>query len=364
MKKKIQQHKIESHTDDWYAFRDNGVGSSEVGCMMGLSPYKLALSLFEEKIGLKPQWTEGNVATYWGTHMEDLIAKTWEKTDPLVEDSYVENDYEGVILRKCHKVKGYLTNPDYPYLFSSPDRIINKGQLRVDTGELNDEEGILEIKTANIFAMKKWEAEVPPAYIMQVQQQLLVTELEYAEIAIFDNLRNLKIYPIVKDDKACDYMLAELEEFWQRVEQGRNLMVEYNHYKAAQDHDKMNEIFNEISNIAPTPAEGQEFLYKEYLNEQYKAEPIQVTGTDTLHNDIVQIKQLDDIMKKAKERSEALKNNLREYMANADTMEWEAYEGRVTWKAGKNGSRSLRISGIKSNDSVTDKVLGGLYENA
>jgi putative phage-type endonuclease len=360
MKRKIKLHKVKTHSKEWYDFRVDGIGSSEIGCMMGLSPYKLALTLFLEKIGYQDQWSEGNAATYWGTYMEDLIAQTWEKTDPMEEDSYVRNDEQGVIVRKCKKSHGYLTNPDYPTLFSSPDRIINKGQFRMDTGEINDDEGILEIKTANIFAMKKWEASVPPTYIMQVQQQLLVTELEYGEIAIFDNLRNLNIYPIVKDNKACDYMLHQLEDFWGRVEQGKELMGEHNHYKSAGDYDRMNEVFAEIDNLAPHPADGQEELYKEYLNERFKAEPIEIQGDMDMSSKILDIKLYDALMKKLKEKKEALNNDIREELGHADTMVFDDFKGRVTWKPGKNGTRTLRVTGPKPTDEELNHLLNNL----
>jgi putative phage-type endonuclease len=360
MKRKIKLHKIPIYSRDWYDFRLNGVGSSEIGCMMGLSPYKLALTLFLEKIGYQNQWEEGNEATYWGKHMEDLIAQTWEKTDPLEPASYVKNDNDGVIVRKCKNSYGYLTNPDYPSLFSSPDRIINKGQFRMDTGEINDDEGILEIKTANIFAMKKWEASVPPTYIMQVQQQLLVSELDYGEIAIFDNMRNLNIYPIVKDNKACDYMLAQLEDFWTRVEEGKNFMVEYNHYKANGDYDKMEEVFAEIDNIAPHPADGQEELYKEYLNERFKAEPIEIQGDMDMSAKILDIKLYDELMKELKKRKESLNNEIREELGHADTMVFDNFKGRVTWKPGKNGTRTLRVTGPKPEKNEIEYLLNNL----
>ena len=39
--------------DDWLMFRNRGIGASEVGYIMGLSPYKSNVELFYEKIGEK-----------------------------------------------------------------------------------------------------------------------------------------------------------------------------------------------------------------------------------------------------------------------------------------------------------------------
>jgi len=112
---------------------------------------------------------------FMGRFMEDHIAELWSFWDGDT-DSMMANFTAGTPVRKCRKQNAFIINPQFPHLFASVDRIINKGD--------NGKEGILEIKTISGFASDMWIAGIPPQYIVQLQQYLLVTGLEYGEMAI------------------------------------------------------------------------------------------------------------------------------------------------------------------------------------
>ena len=93
MKQHLIRHQIESYTPQWYEFRNNGIGSSEIGTTLGLNQYQLGLSLFLEKIGYRESF-QGNNATYFGTRMEQVVSDSWERHEPGREDSlnyYLDN---------------------------------------------------------------------------------------------------------------------------------------------------------------------------------------------------------------------------------------------------------------------------------
>ena len=55
---------VEMSPDDWLGFRGRGIGASEVGYIMGLSPYKSNVELFYEKIGEKLGYNLENIAMF------------------------------------------------------------------------------------------------------------------------------------------------------------------------------------------------------------------------------------------------------------------------------------------------------------
>ncbi len=335
MKRNLIRHQIETHTPEWYEFRKNGVGSSEIGTILGLNPYKLSLSLYLDKIGYSKPF-DGNNATYFGTIMEEVVADSWERYEPGREDSLNHHLQNGTKFRSCRKVKGYIMNPKWDWMFTSPDRIANKGQLNQITGEKHKDEFIVECKTAVGFALKKWEDGIPPGYIAQVQQQMMVTELDYAEIAMLSDGRNLEIFPMESNPKMQEYIIEKTHDFWQRVKKGREHMVDYNSCKSELGREK---IMQKIDDVAPRPEPGQEELHKEFLNERYRENEEIILGDEETLTACIEMNQIDAVQKELKNMIEARKNVVREYMGCSDMLQFSLYDGRITWKTNAKGNR-------------------------
>ena len=66
--------------DEWLALRRTGIGGSDAGAIMGVSPYKGAYSVWADKIGKLPP-IEDNEAMRQGRDLEDYVARRFaEKT--------------------------------------------------------------------------------------------------------------------------------------------------------------------------------------------------------------------------------------------------------------------------------------------
>ena len=48
MNKDLQIYRIPHHTDEWFEFRKNGIGGSEVGTVLGINRYDTNVRLFHE----------------------------------------------------------------------------------------------------------------------------------------------------------------------------------------------------------------------------------------------------------------------------------------------------------------------------
>lgn len=124
--------------------RKNFIGSSDIAAVLGLSPYKTPLQLWAEKTGkIEPADLSDNEAVEWGKRLEKVVAAKF-------------SDKHNV---KIMAYKKRFVHKEYPFLTCELDSII--------TG--TDE--MIEVKTCNAYAWKKWENpdEMPDHYVLQIQ---------------------------------------------------------------------------------------------------------------------------------------------------------------------------------------------------
>ena len=122
MKPHIIQHPIKTHSPEWYKFRlENGIGGSETGVVMGISPYKSRIRMFHEKIGTIQSEVGDTEPMLHGRNLEDYIADCWQYWDGTKE-GWLKNITEGNKIRKARRINGYLTNSKYPFMYARLDR--------------------------------------------------------------------------------------------------------------------------------------------------------------------------------------------------------------------------------------------------
>lgn len=131
--------------DAWLQERTKGIGGSDVATVLGLNPYKTPLSLWEEKTG-KAEGSPAGEAAYWGTTLEDVVAKEFSKRTGM----------------KIQRVNFLLSTGEGGWMRGNIDRAIVNEQIaktvRVHKPEKAAETGLmlstdvgLECKTANAF---------------------------------------------------------------------------------------------------------------------------------------------------------------------------------------------------------------------
>ncbi len=168
MKSKIEIHRIPYGTEEWHKYRMNGIGGSEVGSVLRLNPYESSVRVYHEKVGTQERQRDDTEFMFWGREEEDKIAEVWQYHDGT-ETGYIQNHRDGKIIRKCKNINGYAVNPDYPWLFASVDRLINKdGGVNFLTGKPLEEEAVLVCKLLSHWAAQAWETGMPIYFITQV----------------------------------------------------------------------------------------------------------------------------------------------------------------------------------------------------
>lgn len=278
---KLLNYRIPTHSEDWYLFRtkgltaaeakaykmpayEGGIGGSEVGAIMGLSPYISSLEIFYHKIGYTKPRSMPSEAAMWGIIHEDNIKKAWSHYTG--DEDYINNVLTKTKIRKCTNRTGYFINSEIPFLFASPDGIINKNQVRLDTGEINPKNGVLECKSINSREVAKWESGVPEYYKYQILQYLAVFGLDYAEIAMLVDGSKLQVFPLEYTNEDKDRLFELAYEFWyKRVIPGRQayeLMMQGLYHN---DKDVEEEGLGLIHSLEPEP--DSSLPYEQFMKE-------------------------------------------------------------------------------------------------
>jgi len=217
---------------DWHGFRKNFIGSSEVGCMMGLNDWRSPMALYHHKVGSIPSTFQGNESTESGRAHEDMIALLWEYYGGD-DKHWFRYNRRGEKVRKCEEANYYLVNEKYPQISVSIDRKIPKGTPVLfnvgpySMGDALPNAGPLEEKTSNFFAAKQFACGLPLNYYSQVQSQLLVMEADYGEYAMLVGGKTLEVIPIVLNEGFVVRMYQESQAFWAKIIEGRKMFQWY-----------------------------------------------------------------------------------------------------------------------------------------
>lgn len=170
--------------------RRKGIGGSDVAAILGISPWKTAFQVYQDKIGESAQ-AEQTPAMSYGLLVEPAI-RQWYSNETGREVLMPEN---------------LLVHPKYPWMIASVDG-------------LTKEPRVIEIKTAK--SSQDWgepgSDEIPPYYAAQVHHYMTVTAIDISDV-IVSFAGSMPVVYTVEADKEIQEMLIEREhDFWQMVE--------------------------------------------------------------------------------------------------------------------------------------------------
>lgn len=155
--------------EEWLEIRKSGIGSSEVGTIIGVNPFQTPYQLWRLKTGRdEPQ--EENFAMKAGHYLEDAVSRFWQ-------------DATGREIIKSSAAEWIIRDDAYPFMQVSPDRM-----YWLD-GERHSKQnrGILECKTTQKTID---EDNLPKYWLAQVQYQLGVSGLKQGSLAWLSQGRN------------------------------------------------------------------------------------------------------------------------------------------------------------------------------
>lgn len=183
--------------DHWHALRSETIGGSEVGALFNLSPFMTHWTLWHLKKGLIPPDKTENDKMRWGKRLEPLIA----------EEIGLKLNWN---LRPARR---YYHHPTVAGMGCTCD---------FDILDHQDGPGIVETKAVFEYADYKqdWSDErSPPAYELQVQQQLACTGLGWCATVVWVAQTATLMPALIR--RRNDTVIAEIERrvtaFWDSI---------------------------------------------------------------------------------------------------------------------------------------------------
>lgn len=143
---------------EWLAYRRRGIGGSDVAAIFGISPFRTARDLYDDKLNIASAADDaGNwVALEMGHLLEPLVARIFAKKTGL----------------EVFQIKKMFQHPQYPFMLADVDYFV-----RLPNGKI----AILEIKTTNYNAKDHWwkdgEECVPVYYETQGRHYMTVMDI-------------------------------------------------------------------------------------------------------------------------------------------------------------------------------------------
>lgn len=186
--------------------RRAGLGGSDIGAILGLSPYRTPVDVWMEKTGKAEPQAE-TLQMRFGTYAEEFVAREYTaKTGNAVQ-----------------RFTPMLQHPTAP-LIGHVDRLVipagakiaaHQGKIRTDLG--------LEAKTASAFAAYKaeeWGEEgtdaVPPAYLVQTACYMALTGCNRWDLAVLFGNQECRVYHLARDIELEAEIIARATEWWNR----------------------------------------------------------------------------------------------------------------------------------------------------
>jgi putative phage-type endonuclease len=175
---------------EWLKNRINCVTGTDIGAIVGVSPYKTEWDIWEEKTGRGQEQSNTSVMQ-WGTILEPAIAGYYEQL-------------HGVTLTKGEFTNKLVENipiggtPDY---IDETNRIL----IEVKTSKCPDEWGV------------EGTDEVPYQYLCQVIWYMNLLNLSQAKIIVLFFGSDYKEYVVNFSQEIFNSLLESAEEFWEKV---------------------------------------------------------------------------------------------------------------------------------------------------
>ena len=194
----------DSSSEPVQGWRPWGIGGSDIGALLGLSPYRCAVDVWLEKVN-----TGGGAVP-----RPALPMRLGNFLEPFVVE-----EYERLTSNKTRRQVAALHHPEHAELFGHVDRIATSNSTTENnSAQACGQDIVLECKTCSAFRANEWgpawSDEVPAEYLAQCLWYLGLTGCEEAHLAVLLGNTDFRVYRIRRDRKIEGHMFMIAHRFW------------------------------------------------------------------------------------------------------------------------------------------------------
>lgn len=173
--------------EEWLLWRKLGIGGSDAAAVCGVSKWRGPLTVYMEKKGLLER-SEPGEAAYWGTTLEDVVAKEFSKRTGL----------------RIRKRNAMFRHPRYPWMLANVDREM----VGANVG--------LECKTTSAYQSEQWkDDELPDDYYLQIQHYIEVMGWGACWIAVLIGGQRFLCKKVERNNALIAQIVEKEREFWE-----------------------------------------------------------------------------------------------------------------------------------------------------
>jgi putative phage-type endonuclease len=183
--------------------RPLGIGGTDIGAILGLSPYKTPLELWSELVSGEESPSRDMIHLRFGQHAESFIASEYERATDLFTVPHTPTLF--------HKQHGFMFGHVDRFVVETPDTpavvdgCITAGKL-------------LECKTSSAFSKNEWGEpgtdQVPSLYLVQCAWYMAITECQSADLAVLIGNSDFRTYTIERDLELEGLIVSHAQHFW------------------------------------------------------------------------------------------------------------------------------------------------------
>jgi putative phage-type endonuclease len=175
---------------EWLEQRRKGIGGSDAAAILGLSRYRSAIDVWEDKLGLVAERPQ-TPAMAWGLRLEDTLAVAFTETT-------------GIRVRKVNGIRRAKHVRDFP-MIGSLDRIASDGRI-VELKKKRTDHDLADDGPP--------EKRVPPDWYVQVQHYMEVVGSPLATFAILVAGTDFRTIDVPRDEAFGADLRDEEGRFW------------------------------------------------------------------------------------------------------------------------------------------------------
>lgn len=179
---------------DWLKSREGGIGSSEVGTLLGLNPYETPYQLWLRKTGQVATVEQENFLMKAGHYLEDAI-------------SHFYADEANVEIVKSSAREFVVVDKERHFMRVSPDRY----GFPVGAKKTNDNKMIIECKSTQKPVTYD---DIPKTWFVQLMYQLYVCRINLGALAWLISGREFGYRDFEHDADFTAWLVEEVTRFW------------------------------------------------------------------------------------------------------------------------------------------------------
>jgi len=266
-----------SLTDEQLQIRSRGLGGSDIGAMLGLSPWKTPLELWAEKCGhVTPDEIGHKDIIIFGNLLEDIVASEFSRR----------------LGKKVARRNKTITHPKHDFMLGNIDR------------KVVGESAVLEVKTASAWLQQQWgeigSDDVPLYYLTQGVHYMSVLDVDVCYFAVLIGGNEFRWYEVHRDMDIEKSLIEKESQFWRAV----------------------------LSNEPPDPVKFSDLttLYP-------KESKAGIVATDRVFNLLGELEKVNAEIRSKEHQQERLKMQICEFMGNAGRLTDRTGTKLASWLA-------------------------------